>query len=426
MNGKVTLIVVSLLLIATGCQEQQSASTAVDQEAPQSLSFTVVNPLQVDRVDEALVLSVDALCQQAPDFNPQGFYAVADGVEIPSQALDENGEGLPDKVVLLLDIAAGATQQITLHYHPTAVVERSYPQRTQAELSHKFGGHWEGREYQEGHFENVQFLRCPPEHTDHSGFIRYEGPGWESDLVGYRFYLDWRNAIDIFGKKTTKMVLQDVGLDGLDSYHEMSDWGADILKVGDSLGIGSMGYWTGSKVERVAETEGLLSRIVASGPIWSQIQTIYVGWSVPGLKMELIDDLTIHAGTRMSTHNLRVQGGGDNLCTGIGKLEGATVLKSTPSRGTWGYLATYGKQTLFDDNLGMAVFYRKGDLLTVTEDDLNHVVVLKPKEGKLTYHFLAAWEQEPKGIKTQDAFVSYLNETLKRLNKPLEVQWSAN
>ena len=33
------------------------------------------------------------------------------------------------------------------------------------------------------------------------------------------------------------MVLQDVGQDGYDSYHEMADWGMDVLKVGDAAGV---------------------------------------------------------------------------------------------------------------------------------------------------------------------------------------------
>ena len=89
-------------------------------------------------------------------------------------------------------------------------------------------------------------LRVPPEHTDHSWFIRYEGPGWESDLVGYRFYLDWRNATDIFGKKDHRYgACKDVGQDGFDSYHEPADWGMDVLKVGESLGIGALGLLAG-------------------------------------------------------------------------------------------------------------------------------------------------------------------------------------
>jgi len=41
--------------------------------------------------------------------------------------------------------------------------------------------------------------------------VAYEGPGWESDKVAYRIYLDGRNALDIFGKKTPDLVLSKVG-----------------------------------------------------------------------------------------------------------------------------------------------------------------------------------------------------------------------
>ena len=89
--------------------------------------------------------------------------------------------------------------------------------KTYAEISVKEGGKWEGRKYIGGTFKNVQSLKLAPEHTDHSFDIRYEGPGWESNKIGYRLYLDWRNAIDIFGKKTEAMVLQQVGLDNFDA-----------------------------------------------------------------------------------------------------------------------------------------------------------------------------------------------------------------
>jgi len=69
---------------------------------------------------------------------------------------------------------------------------------TYAEISIKEGGEWQGREYEGGEFKNVDTLTVPENHTDHSWFIRYEGPGWENKQVGYRLYLDWRNAIDIF------------------------------------------------------------------------------------------------------------------------------------------------------------------------------------------------------------------------------------
>ena len=122
-------------------------------------------------------------------------------------------------------------------------------QKTQAFLGIKQGGEWvwvtknngkQQYEYQGGEFKPVTELKVDTKHTDHSFDIQFEGPGWESDKIGYRLYLDWRNATDIFGKKTHKLVLDGVGLDGFDSYHEVSDWGVDVLKVGSSLGIGSV------------------------------------------------------------------------------------------------------------------------------------------------------------------------------------------
>ena len=113
--------------------------------------------------------------------------------------------------------------------------------KTYAEISIKEGGHWEGREYIDGYFKNVESLEVPSQHTDHSWFIRYEGPGWENGQIGYRLYLDWRNAIDVFGKKVDSIVLPYVGQDGFDSYHEPANWGQDILKAGKSMGIGGYG-----------------------------------------------------------------------------------------------------------------------------------------------------------------------------------------
>lgn len=111
-------------------------------------------------------------------------------------------------------------QQITSQQEPEPVPSLT----TYAEISMKEGGHWDDREYIDGNFVNVDTLNVPSEHTDHSWFIRYEGPGWENSQVGYRLYLDWRNAIDIFGKKVDSLVLPYVGQDGFDSYHETQPW----------------------------------------------------------------------------------------------------------------------------------------------------------------------------------------------------------
>jgi Domain of unknown function (DUF4861) len=324
------------------------------------------------------------------------------------------------ELLFLCDLGPAETKEFIIS---KSGQETAFKQRTQAELSIKAGGQWKGRIYEGGKFKNVTSLRVPDEHTDHSFYIRYEGPGWESDKIGYRFYLDWRNAIDIFGKKVDTLVLQNVGQDGFESYHEISPWGVDVLKVGESLGIGTIGYWTGKKAERVALTDSVFCEINYSGIIESKITTTYYGWKVGNYQTTLISKLSIQAGSRMTRHDLETSIGMDNLCTGIVKLPDTEYIVPESAEGQWTWMATYGKQSLQNDSLGMAIIYRTKDLITLTEDEDDHVIVLQPSENKVTYYLLAAWEQEPGGIKSKHQFVEYLNKQVEVLNKGVVVKY---
>jgi len=420
------LIVVAILL---GCAQKDEVSNTLKQTYPEAITLTVKNPVAMERQgvkrarrDAAIVVEMMQLKAKAPEFNSNAFVILAEGRELASQAIDRDNDGNTDHIVCVADFAPNETKTFTVRYAKSGELRREYPKRTQAELSHKVGGKFVNRKYEGGTFQNVQYLRVPPEHTDHSLYIRYEGPGWESDKIGYRFYLDWRNAIDIFGKKTPDMVLQNVGLDGFDSYHEMSDWGMDILKVGDALGIGSLAMWYGGKAQRVAQTDSVTCAILADGTVYSQIQTKYFGWKVGDGVFNVVSNLSITAGSGLTKHQVEIDGNPDNLCTGIVKLDSTVLLVSPESSEGWAYLATYGKQSLANDKLGMAVLYRKSDLIEVTADQLSHVVVLKPENGRLTYYFLGAWEQEPDGIKNKEEFEAYLNETSAALNAPLMIE----
>ncbi len=386
------------------------------------LVLKVNNPSPLSRIDEPVVLDVRAIKEKAPTFNPKAFLLLADSEEIASQANDLDADGQPEAIVAVLDFAPNAERTLSLRYAPSGAAERSYKKRSYAELSIKSGGRFVERKYVGGQFMNVRSLRVPREHTDHSEFIRYEGPGWESDRIGYRFYLDWRNAIDIFGKKVPDIVLRSVGQDGFESYHQMSTWGMDILKVGESLGIGSIGMWLGGKAHRVSTTDSVFCEIVLDGPVQSLVRTKYFGWQLGDGSYDLVSELSIIAGSRITTHSLSISGDPPNLCTGIVKDPSAELFFAKGG-GEWGYLATYGKQSLANDSLGMAIIFRQSDLIECTEDEHSHVLVLRPQNGRLVYHFLGAWEQEPGGIKTKQEFVKYLEQTLQRLEQPVVVTY---
>lgn len=408
-----------VLFCSTGLYAQ-----SLQQELPLAFGIEVKNPLKQQRDNVMVFIPESEILKQNVAFNPNAFVVVDGKAEIPSQY--NRRDAAHKGIVLVLDqMKAGEARKLTVQFKKDGTLARQYPKRTQAELSHKVGGTFQNRKYIGGTFQNVDSLRVPDEHTDHSNFIRYEGPGWESDKVGYRFYLDWRNGTDVFGKKTQDVVLQRVGQDGFDSYHEEADWGMDVLKVGKSLGVGTLALFHEGQANRVAETDSMISVISENGDVYSSIRTNYYGWKVAGLEMDLHSLLSIHAGSRLTHHQVQVQGASpQNLSTGLNKDAKAKRYASKGSKDQWGYLASYGEQSLNNDQLGIAVLFRPTDLIAFTEDANSHVVQLKPTGGQLEYYYLAAWELEPEGIKTEEQFMQYLEQTARELANPVLVKVS--
>ncbi|MBO8131023.1 MAG: DUF4861 family protein [Candidatus Marinimicrobia bacterium] len=413
--SKSYLLVSLICLFAIQCQQ-----SSILKDYPYSIGVTGINEIGKSRKNEAIYLPINSLKDVDKRFNPNACVVISDGVEIPHQIVDVNVDGVTDYMVLLVNFKPKEKKKIKIYFKDSGKVEHNYPRRAYAEISHKFGGKWEGRLYKGGEFKNVKFVRVPPQHTDHSTYFRYEGPGWESDRVGYRLYLDWRNSIDIFGKKTRDMILMNVGLKDFESYHNMSDWGMDIFKVGESLGIGTLGMYYQNKVHKVSNTDSVLCWIVSDGPIMAQVKIKYYGWKVGNNKYDVETDLSITGGTRLTRYDIRLDRDVDNLCTGLAKCSNCVFLSS--SDGGWNYIALYGKQSLAGDNLGTALIYNKKNMVNITEDDLNHIVRLKTIDKSLRFYFLAAWEQEPDGIKNIKQFESYLEDILEKLNSPIKIR----
>jgi len=250
-----------LLALVAGCDSgKPTAETPVSTVSSTASSAVVIaqaevaNSTDFARDREPVYFNLYDLGLDAKDAQVQHLIAKEGEQRLPAQLVDRDADGVPDDLLVTLNFAPAQKRNITILADANAQ-SLEIPKQTQAEISHKVGGEWQDKKYIGGTFQNVKELTPPPQYTDHSEFIRYEGPGIESDKVAYRIYLDWRNGFDIFGKKTSDMVLQNVGQDGYQSYHEPADWGMGLLKVGKSLGAGSYGFWNGKEVELVSKVD---------------------------------------------------------------------------------------------------------------------------------------------------------------------------
>lgn len=406
-------------------QQQPAEKTTAGKKTETSewiARLQLTNPSAFPRLDESVYLSFRELGLAEDYAQP---LAVKGEQFLPAQRVDRDADGSADGIVFLVDLQVD--EKVDLEILHATGEQPAAQKRTQAEISHKTGGQWVDRKYEGGHFQNVSQLDVPAEHTDHSYFIRYEGPGIESDLVGYRVYLDWRNGFDIFGKRTGEPVLQGVGQDGFDSYHEMSDWGMDILKVGDSLGVGGYGYWDGEKVVRVSDVQDWSAKIVDNGTLYSSFNIEYKGWKPEaGKQADLTANLAMRAGSRLVEVNGQTSKGLGALVSGLVKHPGTQLMVGDPDipGGAWTYIGTWGQQSLDGSDLGMGLLVQKKTIKEVTEDGHNQVVVFKePATHDFNYYFTAAWAKEVESrhgpITSAAQFEKYLAQEAEKLTMPL-------
>ncbi|ESQ74253.1 glycoside hydrolase family 88 protein [Asticcacaulis sp. AC402] len=244
----------------------------------------------------------------------------------------------------------------------------------------------------------------PADHFIHDGLIAFEGLGWESDLVAYRLYLDERMAIDVFGKKTPGPVLQTIG-QGLDNYHDMAPWGMDIFKVGDTVGIGGIGVLRGGKATQLGKSV-ISVKVLESGSGHAVSQVTNTGFD--GAASKLVTTLDIRQGSALTHVKAKATGTTAQMVTGLIKHPGVTVLKGEAGAGGWAYIASWGKQSLAEDDLGIAVFYRPGSVAGGPQDDGGTVFVTFKDPAAIDYAFGIAWTQDQQGVKTLDGFKSWL------------------
>lgn len=459
--------------LAWGCANQRtlehepaSGTQALELRAqPRSENVAEVeieNPSDFARADAPIYLSYYDLGLAPSDPRLGDLSAVVRGASVPMQHVDEDADGAKDGILALVQLEPSERLMVSVSVDRAA--PKDFPKRTQAEMAVKVGGEWKPREkdpklkeYVGGTFQNVQQFTPPPEHTDHSYLIRYEGPGIESDKVGYRIYLDERNGFDIFGKKTPEPVLGRVGLDGYESYHHMADWGMDILKVGLTLGAGGFGSYDGKKIGLVSSVKGWDARVVENGPVYSSFGIKYKQWEVRGKRLDVSANFSMQAGSRRVHTRITLSDGLPELAVGVVKHEGTELLVGSaniPGKG-YTYVGSWGKQSLNGDQLGMAVLFERGalvvppakptagaasagskgsaggmardrtapatlapDKVAVLDEPENYAVLLEPVGTEVTYDFLAAWEGEPGGIKSRDEFQKYLEREAEVLGMP--------
>jgi hypothetical protein len=248
----------------------------------------------------------------------------------------------------------------------------------------------------------------------------FDGVGWESELVGYRLYLDERNAIDIQGKRTPGLHWKFIGSSGVD-YQLDAYWGMDILHVGPALGIGGIGFWTHDSVAHPYTLNRRRCRVTARGPVRAVVRVDYFGWDLGEEKVNVTSLFSIFTGDRATEHRVILQTAESpkTIATGIVKHPRGNVFWN--AQGSW--FSSLGSQSRVNDSLLMALNFASSNECARAEDNYNHLVLINLEPGK-AFRFLlsSVWRGETGRMWSEEEINDFLMGMWRRLNEPLGIE----
>ncbi len=234
-------------------------------------------------------------------------------------------------------------------------------------------------------------------------WVMFEGPVLENDKIAYRFYMDSRHRFDIYGKRVPDLVMDTVGWD----YHDVMDWGADILKVGESLGFGSSGVMVGDSLYTLSDSRRKTVSVTSPGGEIASLRTNFQDLRVGDQLIDLTQDWSLAAGDYGAVVTLAVTKGvlpkGASFVTGLNKLGPAANMLT---EGDCTALYTYGDQSFHHENLGMAVMADAEYRPTQGDHRLSHLIVFGKDISKVSYKMLAGWSRGTDAIDTPEKFVA--------------------
>lgn len=418
-----TLVAAFALFSCNDTSSNRGVANAEMEE--QTGTIKLVNKLDMPRPNEPLSITTANL-EALVGATPPGMVPCLKneaGEWVPSQVDDLDGDGYWDEISFVMDFEANASKMITVEFiKPGEAPE--FEQQTNIRLGKKEPGSNEFTEL-------VREVR-PPDHTKASPTANYqmEGPAWENDKVAFRLYFDPRNSRDIFGKVSGKMVLDSVGISG--DYHEMQDWGMDILKVGNSLGAGGVAMVNADTLVRLGKVENMEFQLVTEGPVRATMRLSYLGWQVGGNTFNVQEEITIWKGQDWYSSKIMLSEftGEATLATGIVNLQSDSMVMERYEPG-YVAIASHDQQSYKNEYLGMAIlasaesYAGHGQTSEANpQNDITETWYIKLKTANsqpVSYRFYAGWEVADQNFNNPQYFLDMLQKEARRLNSPVEM-----
>jgi len=379
-----------------------AAAPLAAQQAGARLSVRAENPLAVERQDETIALPWAAVQRQLPAARA-GMVRVlgADGQEVTSQVLDNEGDGKPDSLLFQASFWPRESKLFTVE---AAAPAAKAPSRV---------------------------------------FIRHDEPrddvAWESDRIAFRIYGEGlkktpsamsSSGIDVWVKSVHALVVEKWYTKGHDAYHIDTGEGADFYDVGETLGNGGTAIWRHDSLYRADNFKAY--RILANGPVRAVFELRYDPWDANGLKVSETKRFSIDGGQNLYRQEsvFRLEGGSTaaEIPYVIGELKRPGMVGVMSKAQPWAWLTGWGKVAPKNGGhgeMGTAVLLPRERVRDWKETGDHYLAVSAATPGQPVVHYIGAGWTASGDFPTPQSWFAYLDAFAQRLASPIKVTTGA-
>ena len=412
--------------------------------AAQTLTVKVTNPLPIPRRDVPVVVDLHkVLKDKAANIMSATVQYVAVSQRptttdnLPSSASDAplacqlddiDGDLIPDELAFICDIPASTT--LTFKAVCSSVLPmKNYPPRVNA-----FMKVWD-RKYRYPRINSIEYQGSNPPLATYDAIYGH-GAQWETELVGFRVYIDHRQSIDIYGKPRPALTL-----DSTNFYSTRQDiaagLGCDILFAGASVGAGSFRGYVNEQPTYVDSVQARGQRIIASGPVRTIVEVTDKGWLYNRRTLNMRQLYTTWAGHRDVQVDITIRNTSPTdsqlseqndepilFCTGVQKLEQQNQGFIMPDglAASWGLNIPDKAAEDLVEGVGLAVYVPAPYLNSTKEDQLNYLAIIHPDAfGHIRYHLAICALMEEGGFQNFTQWQNWTRQWQEQLNQPCQI-----
>lgn len=382
-----------------------------------SLTVTVTNPINQDR--EAVPVTIP-VGQNGKDIKS---VIIKEHPEIAWQLDDLNDDGIADELVFLVDLKANAKETYTIELSQEPI-QTNFEAGTNAyiRLNDK-----------NKKFPKIQAISFPGNSDNRQMYNSIYGHGavLEGLYNAIRVYMDNRQSVDLYAKNTPRLELEETGFYTTRKQLE-EGYGRDVLWAGTSVALASFRGYQNEQPVTIDTVATRSQRVVTTGPVRSIIEIYDRGWVYNGTPLEMRQQYTIYDRHRDYDVKIQITGNiakGSKFCTGVQKLaiDNEGFITADGLAGSWGSNIPDKNMADITDTIGLGVWVPKSNLLSVKEDEINYLTLLKPDSyGVIRYSFTSGALRESASPHSADDWFKYLQTWKTLKNSPVKITVKTN